>query len=395
MSKLRIFAVSLFSIGLAFSSFGGFGSVKVAGAVDAAPTLTSVVAKNTGGTSAKEAGDTIVLVFSEATNKFAITAANIDNLLHLNNTHSFKDGAGAIGATAWNTTGTELTYTLSAGTTLPTVVVGDTVTIAGTSLKDVDGNDFTGAKVITGSFTATTTGTGNCEMPTVHTSESGSGHGQNMHPGDSGDNADRKDDCDDHGSMNHACNNAVVNGKLYKIGTGATVYLAVHCTLKPFRGAAVFHARGAKFSDIIMLTALPAGVTMSTAPALPVEGTLVKGTNKTVWFISHMGMRRGFVSSDVFTKLGFKFEKVKEISDSDLSELPTDTANVSDGDHHPDGSLIKCGNSAAVFLIVGGKRKQFASAEVFEGRGHSFEHVLNVDCGRFAYGDDSAVTDVE
>ena len=383
MSKLRNLVAALFSIGLVFSSYGG---LSIAQAVTA-PTLVEASAENTGGTSAKEAGDTVDLEFSEDTNKFAITEDNIDDLLSLNNGHSWLDGDGELGDVDWNSDGDELTITLSDGTSLPTVAVADTVTIDGDDIEDEDGNPFTGSVVIEGSFTADEDDDDE-DCDDVIASVSNDDEDEDV-------NEDEDNDCDDHsGSGKLECNNALINGKLYKIGDEATVYLAVrHCVLKPFRGAAVFHARGLKFQDVITLSTLPADVTISAEPVLPEEGTLVKGSEKTVWFIDHAGKRRGFVNAEVFTKLGFKFGQVETISDSDLNELPTDTSNISDDSHHPDGALIKCGNSAAVFLVVGGERFPFASAAAFEGRGHSFEHVLNIDCGRFAYQESTAITE--
>ncbi len=405
---MRIFTTSIFSIVLVISSFGAFNASKAL----AAPTLVSAVASNTGGTAAKEAGDSIVLEFSEATTKFAVTADNIDSVLDLNNSHSFLDGAGAIGSASWNTAGTKLTVVLSAATSLPSVVVGDTVTISGNSIENAAGDDFVGSKAITGSFVSTS-GNGNdddedddedCVESSVHVSSDSEHHG-NGHGGDDEDenededNDSGDDDSDDGeedhcGSSHHQCDNLVVNGKLYQVAGEPTVYLASHCTLKPFRGEAVFHARGLKFQNIIVISALPTGVTLSPEPVLPVEGTLVKGSDKTVWFVGHDGKRRGFVNADVFNKLGFKFGQVQTISDSDLGELPVDTeSNIADDSHHPDGALIKCSNSPAVYVVVGGDRKPFASAEAFEGNGHSFEHILTVDCNRFAYHDGTPVTE--
>jgi hypothetical protein len=314
-----------------------------------APTLSSAVAKNTGGTTATEAGDTIEIMFSESTNKPVITAANIATILTLNNSHSFLDGASALGGATWSVDGKTLTLTLSTGTSIPTVVVGDTVTIAGSVIKDLAGNNATGTATITGSFSAA--------LP---------------------------DDGDGDGEDGGKCGNTIINGRLYKVGSAATIYLAAACRLKPFRGAAVFHARGMKFQNIISLSSLPENVKISDKPVLPADGTLVKGKAKTVWFVDADGHLRAFVSASVFANLGFKFDQVQEVSDSDLGTMPAGS-NISDGSNHPDGALIKCGNSAAVFEVIGGARFPFANAEAFQKRGHSFDHILVVDCGRFRY----------
>ncbi len=314
------------------------------------PTLVSAVAKNTGGTSATEAGDSIELMFSESTNKPTINAGNIDDSLTLNNSHSFLDGADHLGSATWSVDGKTLTIVLSAGTSLPTVVVGDTVTVAGDDITDLAGNAATGTKTITGSFSAV---------------------------------VDGDDDDGDEEGTTHGCGNTLINGHLYKIGDAPTVYLAAACRLKPFRGAAVFHARGMKFQNITTLSAAPTDA-VSENPVLPAEGTLIKGKDKTVWFVNEHGKRQGFVSADVFTKLGFSFGQVQTIEDTDLALIPP-AENIENESRHPDGALIKCGNSASVFEVIGGAKFPFANAEAFQNRGHSFDHILNVDCGRFRY----------
>jgi len=192
-----------------------------------APTLNSALAQNTGGTSAKEAGDSIALTFSETTNKATISATNVTSTLVLNNSHSFLDGSGALGATTWSTDGKILTITLSASSTVPTVAVGDTVTLFGSVIKDLAGNNAIGTQTITGSFSTTTPG--------------GTGTGQE-------------------------CSNGLINGRLYQIGSDDTVYLAAACALKEFKGNAVGHAQGNKFKNIIILNAMPeAGTKVSSS----------------------------------------------------------------------------------------------------------------------------------
>ncbi|MBL8032007.1 MAG: hypothetical protein JNK33_06845, partial [Candidatus Doudnabacteria bacterium] len=326
-----------------------------------APTLSFAVAKNTGGTAAKEAGDSVELTFSEATNKFALTAANIASLLQLNNSHSFLDGNASLGGASWNAQGTKLTLTLSAGTSLPTVAVGDTLTLAGTSIKDLSNNAATGTVTLTGDFGGTTT----------------------TPPND--------DDDDNDEDSRKKCPGGVKNGRLYKIKGSSTVYLVAGCKFKPFRGAAVFRARGHKFQNIVELNALPNGATISDKPALPAEGTLVRGRNdKTVWFISSDGKRHGFTREEIFKKLGFAFDKVEIIDPTDLATMAVGE-NVDNDSKHPDGSIVQCTNATVVFKVKGGVKHPFTSADVFNAKGHQFKHILKVDCKNFTYTDGTPV----
>ena len=320
------------------------------------PAISSAVAKNTGGTAVKEAGDSVVLEFSEPTNKPLIDDGNVNAVFSLSNGHSFLDGSGSLGEAVWNEEGTMLSLTLSnattSTTTLPTIEPGDVVTIAGTSIKDFAGNAASGSRTITGDFVSA-----------------------------QDDDTDTDDEEDEKDGV--ICGNGLRNGRLYKTGEGETVYLAAACALKPFRGAAVFHARGHKFQNIISLDSLN-DIVIKQRPVLPASGTLIKGSDATVWFVTKHGNRRGFRSANKFHSLGFNFGQVDEISDVDLNIIPIDVP-IEENEDHPDGSLVKCEISATVFQVIGGNKFPFSNADAFLKRGHAWTHIASVDCGRFAY----------
>lgn len=154
------------------------------------PVLTSAVVQNTGGTANKEAGDSIVLTFTEATTKPVVTSANIAGALSLSSGHSLLDGAGNIGVTSWSADGKMLTVTFTAGTSVPTLAVGDTLTVQGALLQDGLGNNASGSVAVTGSFAGAVS--------------------QNQAP----------------------CANGLVNGQFYyQIGKGGAFYKADNCAL--------------------------------------------------------------------------------------------------------------------------------------------------------------------
>jgi hypothetical protein len=329
------------------------GTATITGSLAAAmtPTLTMAVAANTGNQDGLGAGDTVVLSFSSATNQPSITASNIDSVLALNNSHSWKDGSGAIGSANWSNGGTMLTITLSATTSAPTIAAGDAITIGGSVVKDsTSTNNATGSATISG----TTNNNGEGE-------ENDDGEG-------------------------HSCSNNLMNGHLYKLAgdTNTTVYLAADCVLRPFRGAAVFHARGHKFTNIITLQSLT-GLTVSDQPALPSVGTLVKGSGTTIWFVESGHKLKGFTSADVFLGLGFNFGQVNQISDTDLNTMPTDSDVINSALQHPNGALIKCTTSPVVSQVNGTTLVPFANSDSFTLRGHTFQEVATVNCEVFHY----------
>lgn len=204
-------------------------TISAATSTTGGPVLTSVLAQNTGGTAAKEAGDSLVFTFSEATNKPAVTASNIMSVFSLNNGHTFLDSSGQIGSAAWNTSGNVLTLVLSGtgSTTVATVQPGDTVTALSPSIiTDSLGNQASGSATITGSF----------------------GGGVRTQHG--------------------VCSNGLINGRLYMVQGNTQVYLAANCALKPFKGKAVGHAKGKKFRNIITLSSL-AGLNVITPNHTP------------------------------------------------------------------------------------------------------------------------------
>lgn len=334
------------------------------------PELTSAVAGKIG------TSKVVVLTFDEATNKATINDSNIDDELALNNSHTWLSGDGDIDAASWNTAGTVLTVTLDNDTSEPTVAVSDTITVAGDVIEDKLGNEAMGSETITGNFSTVIDNGGEC----VNDDDDDCDEEEECDESDSDD-----DDCDDVDEEIGNCTNGLKNGRLYKLSgeSNTTVYLAAACGLKPFRGAAAFHARGHKFQNIIELSSL-SGLNVSTKPALPAGGTLIKGSDSTVWIVTKNGKRKGFVSENAFSRLGFKFGQVQQITDDDLNTMDVDEP-VEENDNHPDGTVAKCGNSATVFEIKDNSRFPFTSGEAFELRGHSWAHIAVIDCGRFAY----------
>jgi hypothetical protein len=309
------------------------------------PVLTSVVANNkSGSTIGMEEGDYVVFTFGEATTKAVVSSANIAGAFLLNNEHTWLNGVSSIYSYSWNDAGTILTVTLSGGTTLPTVTVGDTVTMSGSLIEDATGNAATGTQTITGCF----------------------------------DTCQSNGDGDDNDEYGKVCASGIKNGKLYRIEGSQTVYLAAACKLKPFRGAAVFHARGHKFQNIITLSSLN-GITVSDKPALPAGGTLVKGSKKTVWFVTESGTLMGFVSEKAFKRLGFNFGSVKEISDSDLAEMLTGS-NIGEDSSYPEGAVVKCTQSSTVYMMKGNKKYAFTNPTPYLERGHTWDAIAVMDC---------------
>jgi len=89
--------------------------------------LSAVAADNTTQAAGVDSDDTLVITFSEVTNKPTINTANIASIFSLSSSHAW----GTITSATWNGAGDILTLTFS-GAGSPTVAVGDYITILGT-----------------------------------------------------------------------------------------------------------------------------------------------------------------------------------------------------------------------------------------------------------------------
>ncbi|TAN35707.1 MAG: hypothetical protein EPN23_10520 [Verrucomicrobia bacterium] len=90
--------------------------------------------------------------------------------------------------------------------------------------------------------------------------------------------------------------------------------------------AAAFLANGFKQENVIKisdedLNAIPVGPVLPTPYKTPKDGDLIKGSGAGVYVIKD-GKRSGIESAEQFKALGYKWEKVLQISDEDLAAIP-------------------------------------------------------------------------
>ena len=127
--------------------------------VEAVPSpllLGAFVDDASGGGAGIQAGDRVILVFDSATNAPLLDASNIDTVLQLGSSHSWRDGDSQIGGATWTATAftnDTLVITLSTSNGVPTVAVGDGLTIAPGAIQDVSATNTANPNVtLSGSF---------------------------------------------------------------------------------------------------------------------------------------------------------------------------------------------------------------------------------------------------
>ncbi len=92
------------------------------------------------------------------------------------------------------------------------------------------------------------------------------------------------------------------------------------------------------------------------------DGSLIKGSTDAVYFIEN-NIRRGFISAQVFLDLGFNWNNVWDVTDSELNLLP-EGPPITGTNAHPDGTLLK-GSSNTVYVLEGGEKRPIISSEAF------------------------------
>jgi hypothetical protein len=110
--------------GMEMQSFGSLSSVSE----DKAPPviMSAVASDNTNSVAGVDSDDTLIITFSEATNKPTINTGNIATIFSLSAGHTW----GTITSAVWNVAGDQLTLTFAGSGS--TVAVGDYITILGT-----------------------------------------------------------------------------------------------------------------------------------------------------------------------------------------------------------------------------------------------------------------------
>lgn len=185
------------------------------------------------------------------------------------------------------------------------------------------------------------------------------------------------------------------NGILVKVAGSPTVYMVVNCVLRPFNTPALFHARGKKFTDIVVINGQlfaslgkgkdignssdddstvitpPAGFTPPSISGLP-NGSIVKlPGNPTVYIVSG-GVLQPFTSPAVFKAHNKDFKNVQIISAAQFASF-----TVGDPVNFPNGTLVK-GFNNTVFVVVNGQLLGIPSMAVLNKHGWSLKNLLKV-----------------
>jgi len=113
------------------------------------------------------------------------------------------------------------------------------------------------------------------------------------------------------------------------INDNGTFYLIIDNQRQGITSPSLLYSYGLEFKDATPATS--ADLSLSLGPLLlPADGSLVKSLKDQTSYLISNSQRYGFVSSSVFTALGFKFSSVLTITDPELQALPLSAVLISD-----------------------------------------------------------------
>src|SRR3989344_2395113 len=122
---------------------------------------------------------------------------------------------------------------------------------------------------------------------------------------------------------------------------------------------------------ILCIALASAALAMVMAPSrVGAAGEKVVLTSDGTIFLISTSERRGFPSAAVYFSHGYKFSDAVAAAAEDLAQTVGSSLN------YRDGALVK-GRAATVYLISGGTKHPFSSAEAFLGLGYSFSNALS------------------
>ncbi len=107
------------------------------------------------------------------------------------------------------------------------------------------------------------------------------------------------------------------------------------------------------------------------------DGFLIKGTEAPVYVVTKDGKRIWITTEETFLGLGYRWEDIYWIDDSQVSEY------VKIGEwttifQHPEATLFKYQTDARVYLLENGFKRPFSNEEAFLSRGYHFRFVLTL-----------------
>ncbi|MBU1102691.1 N-acetylmuramoyl-L-alanine amidase [Patescibacteria group bacterium] len=154
----------------------------------------------------------------------------------------------------------------------------------------------------------------------------------------------------------------------------AKVYKIISGTRKTFENLANYLAQGNAYSKLVSLPAKQLDLFSETRFLKYPDGSLVQIKGQPDVYLIEGGKKRVFnLTAKQFVKLGFDFSQVRQVTADELLNYP-DSFPIKYG---PDGQLISDGTK--VYFIQNGKRRWVTSGNLFNILGYKWSKVTNME----------------
>jgi len=104
------------------------------------------------------------------------------------------------------------------------------------------------------------------------------------------------------------------------------------------------------------------------------DGTLVMNDKDNKVYLIKNKQRREITSLVLFDILNYEWGNVIPITEDEMDHFPTGTKMT-----YPNGTLIKAKDSAAIYLVENGKKREFTSLTLFEKLGYNWDDVISIE----------------
>ena len=154
----------------------------------------------------------------------------------------------------------------------------------------------------------------------------------------------------------------ITNTAIHLINDQGTFYLIQDNLKQGITNPDMLYTYGFEFKDALPATAadlaLPEG-----SPLLPANGSLVKSPIDPTVYLITAGQKKGFVSAQVFTDLGFKFTSILTVTAPELDQLPLGNIISDSTIPHPDGFDVN--QDGTIYWINSQTKYGYPSMEVY------------------------------
>ena len=166
------------------------------------------------------------------------------------------------------------------------------------------------------------------------------------------------------------------SGTLFKVGSNPTVWYVDNGKRRGIPSLGVFESRfdWKNVKNITDATHTEL-YTEDSAIGYP-DGLLIKGSAPTVYIIAD-GKKLPVTTAEAFNALGYKWENIRTVNDSELS-LHSTGASLSTAVSYPSGSLIQKEGDPTVWFVDNGVRRGIPTLDVFNIRKLDFKRVIKV-----------------